>query len=350
MTRRIERPHLEWKETARGDLVPRHRVTFTDGGKRRERVITLDWKGDPQELDRLYWMCERGQHPNQKPKAPATSWKALVTAWRSDPRIQRKLSEGTKTSYRRTMDALLVKNADKNVSKTSRQDVRAIHDKLSETPRKADHMLQVIRLLWNYGKTKLDWAIGENPAAGIDLFGKQREFEPWPEWMVNALPSAPSDVQAAAELILGTGQRPSAAIKMRHSDFKGEWMWVLDEKNNVRCEVYCPDRLRTFIASTRKRGAYILPKNLTEEKGYSAVEHQFRRWREKLGENAKPYSLHGLRKLAIIQLAEAGCSDAEIQAVTNQSAEMVAYYRAKASKKRLSMAAQRHRDQNRNET
>ena len=155
MTRRPEKPRLEWK-TIRGKEVPRHRVTWTEGGKRREKVITLDWKGDLEELDRLYWLCERGEHPAQKPAAPATSWLALVTAWRSDPRIQRKLSDGTKRSYRRTMDALLEKNADKDLRRTTRQHVRAIHDRLADTPRKADHMVQVIRLLWNYGKTKLD--------------------------------------------------------------------------------------------------------------------------------------------------------------------------------------------------
>ena len=58
-----------------------------------------------------------------------------------------------------------------------------------------------------------------------------------------------------------------------------------------------------------------------------------RTWRTSLGPKAEKYVLHGLRKFAIIRLAEAGCSDAEIQAVTNQSTEMVAYYRARASLK-----------------
>ena len=84
----------------------------------------------------------------------------------------------------------------------------------------------------------------------------------------------------------------------------------------------------------------MLAKNLTEPLGYDAVEKAFRTWRDGLGEKAAPYSLHGLRKLAIVRLAEAGASDAEIQAVTNQSAEMVAFYRAKANRRALSRAAQ----------
>lgn len=155
--RRIERPRLAWKKV-RGRLVPVHRKTWTEHGKRRERTITLDWKNDPRELDRLYWAAESGNHPSQQPAEPAMSWRALVVAWRSDPRVQKRLSAATKASYARTMESLLDKNAAKDVRKTTRQHVRAIHDKLAETPRKADHMVQVIRLLWNYARTKLDAA------------------------------------------------------------------------------------------------------------------------------------------------------------------------------------------------
>lgn len=53
---------------------------------------------------------------------------------------------------------------------------------------------------------------------------------------------------------------------------------------------------------------------------------------------------YGYGKLAIIQLAEAGATDAQIQEVTGQSAEIVAYYRAKANRKALSKSAQKLRE------
>ena len=345
MTRRIEFPNLEYK-----DGNPRYRVTWTEGGKRRERTIALDWKGDLQELTRLYWLCRNGQHPRQKAPAPAHSWKALITAWRSDAALQKNLSASTKVSYRRTMDATLEKNADKDVKDTTRAHLKAIHNGLAETPRKADHRIQVISLLWNYALGELEWDIGNNPAAQFKLFGNTGEFMPWPLWMIDALPTAPRDVQVASELLLGTGQRPNAAFSMRHDDFNGEEMWVTDEKSDKRSKVFCPDRLREFVASLKKEGAHLLPKNLTQPKGYDAMEKQFRKWRSGLGKEALNYSLHGLRKLAIIQLAEAGCPDAEIQAITGQSAAMVAFYREHADRFRLSKAGQNRRDRNKNRT
>ena len=340
---RITKPNLAWKWNQRRRVwEPYHRITWTEGGKRRERAVKLDWQGSAERLDAIYWECATGRHDKQTAPAKHT-WRALIETWRQDPRIQGKLSEGTKKTYRRDMDNILAKNADKDVRRTTKAAVRAAHATLAETPRKADRFLQTVSLLWNYGANKLDWPLGDNPTKGVDHYGKQREYEPWPQWMVDKLETAPEDVRTAATLILNTGQRPNAAITMKFSDFVGNWMSVLDEKNDERLEVYCPAELRDFIALAPRKGAYVLAKNLTQPRGYWAVSKAFRAWRDSLGPNAAKFVLHGLRKLAIIRLAEAGCSDAEIQAVTNQSAEMVAYYRARASRKALSRSAQQRR-------
>lgn len=337
---RISKPRLCWKwAAAKRAWDPYHRVTWTEGGKRRERTVLLDWQGDPEKLDALYWSCEAGRHDKQT--MPAThAWQDAVIAWRGDQRVQTKLATSTKKSYRLNMDRILAKNGEKDMRHTTRQAIRAAHDSLSATPRKANKYLQTISLLWNYARHKLDWPLGDNPASGIDHFEKQREYEPWPEWMVKKIPQAPENVRKAAELILGTGQRPGAAIAMRHDHFQGEWMTVQDEKGNEAFEVYCPDALRSFLNSVPREGKHVIAKNLTQPVGYNAVEKEFRAWRATLGEKARPYVLHGLRKLSIIRLAEAGWTDAEIQAVTNQSAEMVAFYRKKASRKALTKSAQ----------
>lgn len=337
---RITKPRLVWVwRPATGIWEPQHRTTWTENGKQRARSVKLDWRGDAQELDRLYWACEAGRHERQI-KPSRYTWAELIAAWRGDPRVQGKLAHSTKRSYARPMERLLEKNAGKDVRKTTRQALRQIHDAMAGTPREADRMLQTVSLLWNYGKEQLDWPLGDNPTAGIQHYGRQREFEPWPEWMVERLADAPPNVRAAAELILGTGQRPSAAIGMRFDQFRGEWMQLTDEKMGEVFEVYCPPRLRTFVEAWPRRGQHVLAKNITTPLGYSAVEAEFRAWRAGLGTKARRYSLHGLRKLSIIQLAETGATDAEIQAITNQSMETIAYYRRRANRRELSRSAQ----------
>lgn len=340
---RILREHLSWVWRPHAKAwVPYHRITWTEGGKRRQRTVKLDWKGDPQELDRLYWLAQNGQHDAQATPGRYT-WHECIRAWRADPRIQGKLAAGTKRSYRHDMDAIAEKNGPKDMRRTTRKALRQKHHAMSATPRSADRMLTTVSLLWNYAARTLEWPLPDNPTTGIERFGRQREFLPWPEWMVAALDTAPPEVELTARLILGTGQRPSASIAMRWEQFSGEWMTVTDEKGDEELEVYCPIPLRETLAKVPRKGEHVIAKNLREPLTYDAMSKRFRNWRKTLGDKAKPYSLHGLRKLAIIQLAEAGATDAEIQAVTGQSAETVAYYRRLANRKRLSRAAQQRR-------
>lgn len=338
---RITKPHLQWRWTGKA-WTPFHRVTWTAEGKRKAKEIKLDWHGDPQRLDALYWEAQAGKHAKQQRPA-RHSWRACIEAWRRDRIVQDNLAASTRAQYRRTMDAILEKNGPKDMGGTTRQAVRAALGKLADTPRKAARYAQTVSVLWNYATKELDWPLGPNPATGLAKYKPSREFEPWPAWMIAKLDDAPERVRTAARLILGTGQRPNAAITMRRDQFAGDWMTVTDEKGDQVLEVYCPPSLRDYISALPRTGAHVIAKNISEPVGYHGIEKAFRGWRDGLGERAKPYSLHGLRKLAIIELAEAGASDAEIQAVTGQSAEMVAFYRAKANRKNMSKRAQEKR-------
>ncbi|RMC35345.1 tyrosine-type recombinase/integrase [Paracoccus alkanivorans] len=338
--RKPDLPYLVTKERKGGKVEPYFRKTWTVDGKRRERWIPLPEDMESREFLDAYWDIRTGKAEAVKPKARET-WNELIVAYKSSAKY-RKLAASTKPDYDRVMNEISEKNGGKPVASMTRKAVMAIHAKYADTPRKADRYIQMIRLLMNFAKDQLRWKI-ENVADKIELYGRQREYEDWPDWMVAKLPEAPEKVRTAAELILGTGQRPNAAINMRRDQFVGDGMFVTDEKGNETYEVYCPDELRNYLAELPVRGAYVLAKNLTQPLGYDSIEKAFRAWRKTLGDRAQKYTLHGLRKLAIVRLAEADCTDAQIQAITNQSAEMVAYYRKRANRKRLSKAAHTRR-------
>ena len=336
---RIRKRRLNWKYNQSKNIYdPYYRVTYFCDGKKISKEIKLDWEGDEQLLDRLYWECASGTNAKQQTKSNHT-WAAIIAAWRADIREQSRLSDGTIKSYNRIMELILVKNADKQVKHLTRKDLRAIHESLASTPRKADWVIQIVSKLWNYAKSKQEWDLGSNPAEKFDLYGPQNPFQPWPDWMVNKIDQAPHNVRVLCGILLNTGQRPGAAVLTRHDDFVGDDVSIVDQKTGTTFEIHCPDGLRILKDSVPKRGDYLLPKNLKEPLGYDLIEKEFRQWRGTMGENAKSYTLHGLRKLAIIQLAESGASDAEIQAITNQSIETVAYYRKMANRKILSKNA-----------
>jgi hypothetical protein len=48
---------------------------------------------------------------------------------------------------------------------------------------------------------------------------------------------------------------------------------------------------------------------------------------------------HGLRKSAVVMLLEAGCTDAEVAAITGQSREMIVHYSVMVNQRKLARAA-----------
>jgi integrase len=131
---------------------------------------------------------------------------------------------------------------------------------------------------------------------------------------------------------------------MRWDHYDGEYVSVVQDKTAARLWIYCPEDLRAYLDSLPKRGAYLLPKNLTEPLGYDALARRFRKVRAEIGRAAEGYVMHGWRYTAAVALADAGASDAEIQAVTgHKTLAMVQKYRSGARQKHLSRTAQERR-------
>ncbi|WP_288941702.1 tyrosine-type recombinase/integrase [uncultured Roseovarius sp.] len=324
-----------------------YRMTWLDGNRRRERYIPLPNDEDSAEFDRAYWAIRSGTAEILQ-EAPRTSWEALIQSYRAS-RAYRSKKPGTRKKYDSVIEQLREKNGNKDVCKVTRAQIRAIHEKYADTPRKADHQLQVIRLLLNYAKNELDW-IQTNPAEGIKLFGSQKEWQPWPDTLQNAFVKACQELGddialMAYHLGTGTGQRPGDLCGMKWEHYDGEYIAVLQDKTAERLWVYCPDRLRRFLDSQPKRGAYMIPKNLTQPLGYDALERRFRKVRTAIGKAADGHVMHGWRYTAAVALAEAGATDAEIQAVTgHKTATMAQKYRRQAAQRRLSRQAQMRRE------
>lgn len=126
-------------------------------------------------------------------------------------------------------------------------------------------------------------------------------------------------------------------------------MQVTQEKTGTELGIYCPDRLQRYLAALPRTGKHILAKNLTQPISKRRAQKLVLEVREQI--NARAFVIHGWRYNAAKELAEAGCSDTEIQSVTgHKTLEMVKKYRQQANQKRLSKSAQNRREQNRNET
>ncbi|WP_241525922.1 tyrosine-type recombinase/integrase [Pseudophaeobacter leonis] len=125
-------------------------------------------------------------------------------------------------------------------------------------------------------------------------------------------------------------------------------MEVVQEKTGVRLSIFCPERLQSYLAQVPRAGRHILAKNLTQHLSKRRPQFLVSEIRETI--SARAYVIHGWRYTAAKELAEAGCSDTEIQSVTgHKSLEMVKKYRQQAGQKQLSKTAQLRRNRTKTE-
>ncbi len=301
--------------------------------------IKLPNNPDSKEFSDEYWKIRGGRS-----KVVKTNFKALIAHYRASPKFKR-LKASTKTNYSRHLDSLIETSAAVDVCKVKRSHVISSRDKRSETSySQANERVAVISNLMEQA-IDLDW-IKHNPAKGIEKL-KGGEYEPWPKDKLEAFERycERNDLNIERilyELAVGTGQRLNDCLAMKWEHFNGGYMSVVQEKTETRLDVYCPARLQRFLQKTTKQGEFILSKNLRQGFKKRTVQQRIQGIREEIG--AKAYVIHGWRYNAAMELAEANCTDAQIQAVTgHKSLEMVIKYRNQASQRKLSKQAQEKR-------
>jgi len=319
-----------------------YRARETVEGKRKELYIRIDATLNSPEFDAIYWAIKSGKH---EPKKVNTNFAALVSSYMNS-RKYKDLADGTKRKYRPILEQIREKNGASDVTRIKRSDVDAIHEKYADTPRKADWYVQILSILFNHA-IRLDW-ITSNPARTVELFGAQKAIEPWPLWFQRAyLDRATGPALTAFYVGSGTGQRAGDMVKMEWAHYHDDYMSVTQEKTKARITIYCPPKLRRFLAELPRTGKHIFARDLASGITYHTLEKHFRAVRDAIAVDvpeAAAYSLHGLRYVAAVELAEAGCTDAEIQAVTgHKTLEMVQKYRSQARQKQLSKTAQEKR-------
>lgn len=303
---------------------------YRRGGTR----IRLPDNPDSPEFDQAYWACRSGRKQDTK-----TSFDALILSYKFSPAF-RDLKPSTQKEYDRTLRLISEKNGKKDFRALRRKDVIAARDAFSVTWRKANSLVEMLSILARHAMD-LEW-VDRNPASGVGKL-KGRSYEAWPEWALAAFEKkATGSTLTAYYLGIGTGQRLSDLTKMEWNHYDGEGISVVQNKTDVRLWVACPDSLKAYLDTLPKTGKFILAKNLTQPLSKSQVQKAVMTVREAIG--AKDFVIHGWRYTAALQLAEAGATDSEIQAVTgHQTLTMVQKYRAQASQKRLSRTAQARR-------
>ncbi|WP_085908325.1 tyrosine-type recombinase/integrase [Kiloniella majae] len=261
----------------------------------------------------------------------------LIEEYKASPEFKHR-ANSTRTSYRIQMDKL-VALSDLPIAGLTRAHCKKIQAKYSDTPATANMIVAVINILMKFA---IDMEYRkDNPAAGIKSY-KTGEYRPWSMDEYQSFTVSASDVLSLSVTIgLYTGQRLSDCLKMKWSDLNNGYIFVKQMKTGKELEIPCHPILEAVLNKFKDedRTGFIVNRGEGKKFSRSHFTNLFVAHREKV-KLPKDLHFHGLRKSAAVALADVGCTERQIMAITGHSSfEMVSHYVKKSNQKRQAKQA-----------
>ncbi len=208
---------------------------------------------------------------------------------------------------------------------------------MSETPAAANVLRKTLSGLFHQA-VKMQWRT-DNPIRFTDAYPENKVgFHDWTDAEIEQYRgkhALGTMARPAMELALNTAARRCDVAEMTRDDIPNGRIAVAHVKGNEETSV---PLMATTIAALKALPVAPIRYLIVSERGtpFTAASfgNRFRKWCNEAG---LPHcSIHGLRKAMSRQLAEAGATDAEGQAVTgHKKASTFQHYRAKANRVKL---------------
>jgi integrase len=251
----------------------------------------------------------------------------------------RKLAPTTQASYRGFIDRLCEADGDKPVAGLQRKHIVVMMDRRTQ-PVAANALLKMLRVLMKHAVD-----IGfrrDNPARDISAIRiKSEGYHPWGEEEIvhfEATHPIGSPERLAFALLLHTGQRRGDVIRMGPQHIHDGFLHVKQSKTGVELGIPVTSQLRDIIAASPVSQLAFIVSELGKPYTATGFSNWFRKACDKAG---LPHcTAHGLRKAAARRLAEAGCTEHEIKAITGHaSLKEVVRYTKGVNQRRLATVA-----------
>lgn len=269
------------------------------------------------------------------------------------------LGQSTQTDRRRIVEACLMEPIapgasdlfkDFPLDELTPKAFRVLRDRKKDLPNAANGRLKAFRRIFKWGLEAEPDIVKWNPARDVSfLFARSDGYHSWTIEEVEKFEKRhPVGTRArlALAILLYTGQRRSDIVRFGEPMVKDEWLHFRQWKNRNRSPVdmslpVVPE-LRRIIRATRMVGTTTwLVTEFGKPYAIAGFGNRFRDW---CNQSGLPHcSAHGLRKATASRLAELGCSDRHIMAITgHRTAAEVDRYTRGARQRKMAEAASVH--------
>jgi integrase len=269
-------------------------------------------------------------------RPPSLGWfvEKYLASNRFNPESKEAYAEGTRYNYRKHLDLLRARlgggifvDLDQEAVEVYSAEVAREHG-----PSAGDDQIAMISNLWEFAKGFREFKRhGKiNPTTRITRH-YQHDGEGhlvWPEDVIEAFDSdCPAHLQFVRMGLHYTGQRGGDVVAMKWTDFDGKRIYVVQEKTGKKLWLNCPKPLLAALKREQKKTnrEYIFLHAYGEPfANAQTLSHAIRNRLHALG--FKDYVMHGLRKNAGMELAEAGATVEEIMAVLGHKTPKMAMF------------------------
>jgi integrase len=272
---------------------------------------------------------------NKREKIPeARNFDWLVRAYEASPEFKRKAAN-TKRLYSRHLGYASAQFRRRDgvswpVEIIGSEHVIALRDKMQDTPGKANAILKSLSAMLTWASSGGRKFVSGNYAKDVELL-EMGEHEPWPLPLLDMALHDPA-IRLPVAMLYYVGQRIGDTVKIGPGNLERDVIVVTQEKTGTTVRVPMHEHLKEIIEADAADG----PTYLTNEWGKpvtdSGIRQRIQKWARGKGFDVVP---HGLRKNAVNSLLEAGCSIAEVSAITGQSISSIEHYGKARDKEQL---------------
>jgi integrase len=251
-----------------------------------------------------------------------------------NPASKKAYAEGTRYNYRKHLDLLkarlgtgILVDLDQEAIEVYTAQIAREHGDSA-----GDDQIAMISNVWEHAKGFIEFKRKGriNPTTRIKRH-YQHDGEGhlvWPDQVIEAFDAGcPWHLKFVRMGLHYTGQRGGDIVKMKWTDFDGQRIFVVQEKTGKKLWLNCPKPLLDVLLREQKR----THREYVFHHAYDApfanaqtLSHAIRNRLEAL--KIEGYTMHGLRKNAGMELAEAGAEVMEIMAVLGHKTPKMAMF------------------------
>ena len=320
----------------------KRRVRFRD----RKTGFSTYIYGDPwsEAFMRAYAAAKEGSKAKTttiidgKRTVPGTI-NAVIVNYYASPAFK-DLKTSTQANRRNILERFRADFGDLPVKGLTRSVIDKVMGNRSNTPMAANNLMKVLRYLLDHALSL--GMIAANPAIGVKRYrSKSDGHHTWTEDEIAVfLARHPPNTRAglALSLLLFTAQRRGDVVRMGWQHVRGDMIAVKQEKTDTLLLIPMhPDLMTALHSLPRSNMTFLMT-----EKGAPFTSAGFGNWfRDRCDEaGLRHCSAHGLRKAAATRLANIGCTNEQIKAITgHRSDASLAPYTRAADQQRLARQA-----------